>query len=194
MKKMSPATEKKILFVLILAWTVAAPLGTLALMEVITDTKYAPVESLHKIFAYSLICGLPGFFLYLRFVKEARQRALMLLVVLGMLNPVALPAATHYANLALSGADIYTVDAPVENKTRQLRSPRGGPAFTAYRLHLNFANVKIDGTTLNGEHIVFVNEEKYNTYKAGDLFRLPLKKGPLGVYHLRNDDMVNLAR
>jgi hypothetical protein len=194
MKKMSPAAEKKLLFALILTWTALAPLGTLSMMEVITDVKYAPVDSLYKIYAFALVYSLPGFFLYLRFAKEATQKTLMLLVAMGMLNPIVIPAITHYANLAFSDANIYTVDVPVEHTSRQRRSPRGGESFIAYRLHLNFQDVKIDGTTLNGEHIVFVSEESYKAHKKDPLFRLSLKKGPLGAYHLRSDDMVNLGR
>lgn len=118
----------------------------------------------------------------------------MVPMLAGMLLPVFLSALPHYINLKLAAPEIYTVDLPVAEKSRLRRTPRGGPSFLLYRLHVTFNDIRIGDETLNGPHIVFVPEETYNTLRTGDTFRISLRAGPLAPFMLQTDTTVNMVR
>ena len=193
--KLSFPTQKRILIGLLVVWAFAVPLGMTAIWEVISGIKYAPVSSFFLMVGIGATYNLlPLFFALRRALPATRDPHLMAPVLIGMLLPIPISAAPHYINTALASPEVYNVSAPIAEKSRMRRTPRGGDSFLIYKLHLQFDNTTIDDDTLNGRHIIFVPKETYDTVKVGDTFDISLQNGPLAPFMLQTDTTLNMMR
>jgi hypothetical protein len=191
-----PKTLEKILIILLVIATSATACFVVPLVqEVVSGIRYAPIDQFYIIFGVCLLWNLPiAFYLLYRTWQSQTNRTLALRMIVAMLMPVALSTLPHQVNKWAAHAEVQHITLPVVGKSRQMRYPRGGDAFIVYRLHFHFDNIPIGGKILNGEHTVFVTSETYAETKKGDLFPLALQSGPIAVFMLKNDTMINLMR
>lgn len=180
---------------LLVVWTCTYPVAVIGMLELISGIKYTPVSSFYTMGFFAVLYALPVLLYSLpKTLKATHQRQLTMPVLAGMLVPVVLACAPHYINLSLSDATVYEAAVPVERKSSQIRTPRGGDSYKAFRLHLSFQDVDIAGKKLNGEHIVYVSKETYHSLNPGDLFTLNLKKGPMAVFMIQTAGTKNIHR
>lgn len=188
-------TQKRILIGLLVAWAFVMPFGVTAILEMLSDIKYAPVESYYTISGIGLACNLPVLFYALRRALPATcDPQLMVPVLAGMLLPVVLSAAPHYINLSFAAPQVYNISAPIAEKSRLRRTPRDSKSFLVYKLHLQFDNMQIADRILDGQHIVFVPKETYDRLSIGDTFDITLQNAPLAPFMLQTDATVNMMR
>lgn len=193
-KEMRPV-DRIGLVVLLVSWTLGYPFAVVNILEVVSQIKYAPVNSFFTMAAFAALYALPALIYSLPKVLTAtHQKQLAGPVLIGMLLPLALATAPHYINLKLADDTVYEMSLPIEKKSSQRRKPRGGTAYLAYRLHLKFSDTDVGGKILNGEHIVYVSEETFKRIKTRDHFPLKLKKGPMAVFMLQDENTKNIGR
>ena len=184
-----------VLLVLLVTWTIGYPFAVVGIFEVVSEIKYAPVNSFFTMVAYSALYALPVLMYSLpKVLKATHQKTLVLPIIIGMALPVALATAPHFINRALADQTIYDVSLPIEKKSSQRRKPRGGKSYTAFRIHLMFKDTDVGGKTLNGEHIVYVPEGTFKRLSVHDHFPLKLKKGPMAVFMLQDENTKNIGR
>lgn len=191
-----PKTFEKIFIILLTsAMAITACIVVPMIQEVISAVRYAPIGQLYVIFGISLLWNVPVVFYLLRraWMAQTNQR-LALRMIVAMLAPIAVSAIPHQINKWAADAEVHNLVLPVVDKSTQMRYPRGGDAFTVYRLHLEFNNSRIGKKTLNGEHIVFVTPAVFETTERGAAFPVSLQTGPLAIFMLQNEKMVNLMR
>ncbi|MFN7114667.1 MAG: hypothetical protein ACK4PK_09965 [Alphaproteobacteria bacterium] len=200
MKKYNPDAppkrgEKYMVAALAAAMAIGACFFTPLVQEKISGVKYAPAGELYAIFAVCLLWNLPVMFYLLHRMWCAKtNRSLSVRMLAAMIVPIFIAALPHQINLMLAPVQTYEVSLPIKDKSRQLRTPRGGGSFHVYRLHLRFDSVPVGNKNLSGEHIVFVTEKTFGAAQRDDLFPLTLKTGPFASFMLQTDNTVNLVR